>query len=101
MPTFFDIKKPEIELFEKYLECSLDYIYLITLANLFKRGIAMNSKANEKSKLDLHDVFIGFLFLTTASFFVSSFINAQMSDKSIFNSSPQHLEQQHLAVSKN
>lgn len=49
-----------------------------------------SSSDRKESNVNLNDIFIGFLFLTTASFFVSSFINAKMSDKSIYNSS-QHL----------
>ncbi len=56
----------------------------------------MNSKERVyKNKVDINDVFLGFLFLTTTSFFVSSYINAQMSDKSIYNSSQHLVELKH------
>jgi hypothetical protein len=58
----------------------------------------MNSKERAiKNSLNFNDIIIGFLFLATGSLFLSNYINAQMSDKSIYNSS-QHLAQSSIST---
>jgi len=58
-----------------------------------KKESIMNSKERTiKNSLNFNDVMIGFLFLATGSLFLNNYINAQMSDKSIYNPS-RHLAQ--------
>lgn len=45
----------------------------------------MKSQASIKKALSLHDLFMGCLFITIASFFITTAINTKIADNSIYN----------------